>query len=289
MGNSSESDHFYPPMPHAPSTISVLIGCGAAVAIAFVAWRKGSLSGSGAIAAAIGGALSMIAGLPWGIFLVVWFLYASLLSRAGRDAKAARTGEIIAKGGRRDAWQVLANGGVYFVLAAWTVGTALGGVSGGSVDLAVLAAAALVAAGADTTATEVGTWWRGASVSVRTWQQVPAGTSGAVSLMGSLAMVAAAVILAGVAVTAGLIPSPALWVVAAAGVAGAVTDTLLGATLQARRICLRCGKATEQRVHRCGGDTRLAGGLAWMDNDMVNALCTLTAAGIAALLLVVMG
>lgn len=275
-------------MPHAPSPFSVLIGCGAALAIAFAAWRKGSLSGSGAVAAAIGGALSMLAGLPWGVFLVVWFLYASLLSRAGRDAKAARTGEIIAKGGRRDAWQVLANGGVYFALAAWTVGTALGA-PGGPLDPAVLAAAALVAAGADTTATEVGTWWRGASVSVRTWQQVPAGTSGAVSLMGSLAMVVAAVVLAGVAVTAGLISSRALWVVAAAGVVGAVIDTLLGATLQARRICRRCGKATEQRVHRCGGETGLTGGLPWMDNDMVNALCTLAAAGVAALLSVMPG
>lgn len=273
----------FPVSTDVSSTLFLSIGTGTAAAIALLAWRRGLLSGRGALVAAIGGALSMRAGVSWGGFLVLWYLYASLLSRAGQDVKAEHSGDVISKGGRRDAWQVLANGGVYFALAAW-VGSTAATTATGAADPAVLAAAALVAAGADTTATEVGTWWSGTAVSLRTWQHVPAGTSGAVSLSGTLAMVLAALCLATMAVLTDLIPSGACWLVAAAGTVGALLDSVVGATLQARRRCLRCGMATEQQVHRCGGETHPAGGVAWMNNDAVNALCTLTAAGTAMLL-----
>ena len=37
-------------------------------------------------------------------------------------------------------------------------------------------------------------------------------------------------------------------------------------------------------MHSCGERTVEAGGLAWMDNDVVNLLATVTGAGVAALL-----
>jgi uncharacterized membrane protein len=76
-------------------------------------------------------------------------------------------------------------------------------------------------------------------------------------------------------------------VVAIGGAAGAMADSLLGATLQERRWCDACALATERRVHDCGTRTRLAGGLAWMDNDAVNLLATLTGAVVAATLVTV--
>jgi uncharacterized membrane protein len=58
-------------------------------------------------------------------------------------------------------------------------------------------------------------------------------------------------------------------------------DSLVGGTLQGRFHCLRCDQASEWRMHRCGTTTRRIGGIAWLDNDAVNAIATLSAAGLA--------
>ena len=57
---------------------------------------------------------------------------------------------------------------------------------------------------------------------------------------------------------------------AAGGLGGAMTDSLLGATAQARRRCEACDCWTEQTMHDCGTPTRHAAGLARLDNDAVN-------------------
>ncbi|MBY0491382.1 MAG: DUF92 domain-containing protein, partial [Gemmatimonadaceae bacterium] len=143
--------------------LSLLLAASTATIIAVAARRAGALSTTGAVAAMVTGTIAMAAGWPWGAFLVGWFVAASLLSRAGRAAKQARTGDIVEKGDTRDAGQVLANGGVYAAGAAaalihpeWAPWAALAG------------AGALAAAGADTAATEVGTLWGGAPWSLRT-------------------------------------------------------------------------------------------------------------------------
>ena len=148
--------------------------------------------------------------------------------------------------------------------------------------LSVAALAALAASAADTWATEIGTLFGGAPRSLLTLRRVPPGTSGAVSVAGTLAMVAGALFIASAAQAFSLIDD--LAVVAIAGTAGAITDSLLGATLQERRWCDDCDRATERRVHDCGAGTRLAGGRAWMDNDVVNLLATLMGAAVAATL-----
>jgi uncharacterized membrane protein len=70
----------------------------------------------------------------------------------------------------------------------------------------------------------------------------------------------------------------ALAAVTVAGVAGALADTLIGATLQDRRWCDACGLPTERTVHDCGGVTRHVGGLVRIDNDAVNLFATVTGA-----------
>ena len=72
--------------------------------------------------------------------------------------------------------------------------------------------------------------------------------------------------------------------VALGGMAGALTDSILGATLQARRWCEACAKSTERLVHSCGTPTRHAGGVAGFDNDAVNAVCSLVGALVALVL-----
>jgi len=240
-------------------------------------WAR-ALTRSGAVGACLIGGLALSAGFPWGAYLLAWFVIASVMSRVGRVRKAARGGSIVAKSDRRDLGQVLANGGV-FALAAVGAGRV-----SGDLTPALIGAAALAAAGADTMATEVGMLWGRDPWSLRSRQRVPAGTSGAITTIGLLALAGGALLFALVAWTVGLIDRQAIVVVATAAVIGAMVDTALGAFGQLRRWCPACAVETEQPVHRCGSATHRHSGLGWLDNDVVNAACTLSAAAVVWLL-----
>lgn len=248
-----------------------------AAGIALLARRARSLSTSGAVAATIVGAACVAAGWRWGILLIVYFVASSLLSRLGGEAKARRTSGVIAKGGERDATQVLANGGVYTVAAVTSL------LDPGALTSAI-GLGALAAATADTWGTEIGTLAGGTPRVVTTWRPAPAGTSGAVSAAGTLATFAGALFIGGAALLLGWRGVPVAAGVAG-GIMGATADTLLGATLQARRWCDACAVPTERTVHTCGATTRPAGGIAWLDNDRVNLAAVATGAITGALVL----
>ena len=248
-------------------TQTLTLGLALASAIAFVAWRGRALSASGAIAAAVVGALAMTAGWRWGVLLIAYFVSSSILSRFRMAEKDARTRGRVDKGGARDAAQVLANGGLFGLVA-------LGHSQSPDPLWQSLAAGALGASAADTWATEIGTLARETPRSILDWKPVDVGTSGGVTPQGLLAGLAGALFVA--AVVAALrwpIASAAAAVVG--GMMGCLLDSIAGASLQARRWCTRCAAITEQRVHRCGSTTAVTGGIVWLDNDGVNALCTI--------------
>jgi len=259
-------------MPQA-NTLPFLAAMLAASAVAGVAWRAKSLTGSGAFAAAGVGTMALVAGIPWGALLIGWFVLTAAASRAGRAQKAARTAGIVAKPAARDAWQVLANGGVFALGAAVAVAA-----PAWAPTAALAAAGALTAAGADTLATEFGTWWGGTPWSLRNARRVPPGTSGAMSTVGTMAMIVGAVLLGAAAAALGLVPGSAVPVLALAGITGAFTDTVIGAAAQERRWCALCAMDTEQSVHACGKPTVRVGGWGRLDNDVVNLVGSLTGA-----------
>jgi len=84
-----------------------------AVVIAIAARRARSLTTSGAVAAAIVGAVAIGAGWSWGLLLISFFASSSALSRLGSRRKAELVGSVSQKGGERDAMQVLSNGGLF--------------------------------------------------------------------------------------------------------------------------------------------------------------------------------
>ncbi|HET6260951.1 MAG TPA: DUF92 domain-containing protein, partial [Chloroflexia bacterium] len=197
------------------------------------------------------------------------------------------------KGGRRDAAQVFANGGVAALLAF------LSYFAGGEMRFLLFAAFAgtLAAATADTWATEIGVLSSSPPRLLTTGRVVDAGTSGAVTWMGSMASAGGALSMAlGAALFTGLglldqAPLtmaagtlPLLAAVFVGGITGALADSFVGATVQAGYRCPLCDKPTESRVHRCGTSTRLVRGLAWVNNDLVNASATVTGAAVAGLL-----
>lgn len=254
-----------------------LAGVLLAAAVSLTARRFGALTWSGAIAATIAGTLAVLGGWDWATLLIAYFVSASALSRLGRSAKERRTSSVVAKPGPRDAWQVAANGGV-FALAA--LGTRIHP----DARWLALGAGSLAASAADTWATEIGTLCGGVPRSILRWRSVPVGTSGGVSAIGSLAGIAGSGFIAALVLGFGWITSIAP-AVAAGGVAGGIADSVLGATVQARRWCDVCNRRTERAVHDCGSVTRRVGGIAWIDNDMVNFLSALIGATVSALLI----
>ncbi len=237
----------------------------AAGAVAALAWRAGMLAPSGAIAAAGVGMVTLGAGgWPAGVVLIAFFLPSSAISRIWPGPPFT----LDSKGDRRDARQVLANGG------APALALLLGG------PAAFLAfAAGLAAAAADTWATGIGAHSAAPPRHILTGQPVPPGTSGGVSLLGT----------AGAGVGAALVGASAVPLVGGAGalvsfgigMAGMLLDSFLGAGVQGRFRCAQCDQESERRRHRCGNPTRHMGGWSMLGNDGVNALVTLaaTAAG----------
>jgi uncharacterized protein (TIGR00297 family) len=236
-------------------------------AIALAAWRAGSLSRSGAVAALFIGTLGVAAGWDWGALLILYFVSSSLLSRMGAAVKAQRSGSIVEKGGSRDATQVLANGAVFAIAASLQLAHP-------SVLWLAAGAGALAASAADTWGTEIGMLSKSPPRMITTWRVVPTGTSGGVSALGIAAIVAGALF---IALTAWLLHRNArvAFAVLLGGLAGALVDSFGGALWQSRRICTECGSATERVVHDCGARTERAGGFGWLDNDGINAACTL--------------
>lgn len=255
-------------------TIHLVAGFVLALAVAAMAYRARALDTSGAVAAIVTGTLAVAAGWSWALVLIGYFVSASLWSRYRAAEKEVLAGERAEKHGARDALQVVANGGVFAALA-------LGQALRPDGWWHVLAAGALAASAADTWATEIGVLAPAQPRSMVTWKPVPVGTSGGVTMRGSLAGVAGALFVA-LAVWQARWPHAASVAALAGGVAGCWLDSLLGATLQSRRWCASCRAATEQRIHRCGTATVHTGGFRWLDNDGVNALATLGGAMVGA-------
>jgi uncharacterized protein (TIGR00297 family) len=252
-----------------------LVGLVLAAALALAAHRARALSASGGWAALAVGTVATAAGWPWAAVLLAFFVSSSLLSRWRRAAKERATGAVVDKGGTRDAWQVVANGGV-FALAA------LGAVVVPSSQWVLAGLGALAGATADTWATEIGTAIGGPPRALLGGARVPPGTSGAVTVAGTLAMVAGAVFLGTAATLAGFDKEMLLPVIVG-GVAGASADTLLGATLQERRWCAPCGMLTERAIHDCGTPTVRRRGWRGIDNDVVNLTSCVAGAAVALL------
>ncbi len=242
-----------------------------AILIAFAAYRAHSLSRSGAVGAAIVGAVIFgIGGWQWAVLLLTFFITSTGLTRAFKTRKRDLN-EKFSKGGQRDIGQVFGNGGLAMLFAGlWYFFP-------GEAWVWAAFAASLAAVNADTWATELGVLNPHPPRMVTNLSKVvEKGTSGGISLMGTLASLAGSGLIGILAVIFSPIPvSPYLGIlIALAGLGGSLFDSLLGATAQAIYHCPACDKETERYpLHTCGTQTTLKRGWPWLDNDWVNFAC----------------
>ena len=268
-----------------------LLGIVLGVIMAVGGYWKRALSQSGALAAAFVGTIVFgVGGWAWGVLLVAFFVASSALSFYNPRRKAEVAAEKFDKGSRRDWAQVIANGGWATLLALmmWQRPTPW---------LFVAFVGTMATVTADTWATELGTLSRTPPRLITTGREVPPGTNGAVSALGTMAALVGglfigtlAYLLAQWGAISPLTLNP-LWlpsIAAVSGLAGAFTDSLLGATVQHIYHCPRCDSETERTMHHCGTATHPLRGWRWMDNDMVNFLSSVVGSLVAACLAVLL-
>lgn len=213
-----------------------------------------------------------LGGWTWTAPIMTFFITSSILSKLGRSRKR-KFDLVFEKSSTRDAGQVIANGGLaggiiilafYYPHHNWYL-----------IFLGVLAAVTN-----DTWATEIGVLFKTQPRSILNFKKVETGTSGGITLPGTLggAMGALSIAVSGYAVNQDLFLKSSLemnffWIILA-GVAGGFVDSILGATIQSQYLCVNCGKLTERKLH-CERNTTLIRGWEFFHNDRVNLVCGL--------------
>ncbi len=177
--------------------------------------------------------------------LAVLFLMTWVATRLGYRRKLALG--LAERREGRNAWQILAN------LAVAALGSFVFGATGNRVWLVAMVAA-LAEAATDTVASEIGQYRRPDARLITTWERVPTGTDGGITIPGSIAGSAAGLVVAAVATAGGMLPQAQLWIPVTAGFAGMLIDSILGATLQRR---------------------------GWISNQVVNFFATMAAGALA--------
>jgi len=258
--------------------IGIHLGIIVASWIAYWGYRRRFLTGSGAaIAWVLGGCVW--AGGRWSLAvpLLFFFVVSSKVTRWAEERRGQMPTSAARAMGARNGRQVGANGAVAAVCAIaalllgenrWLYG----------------ALCALAAMTGDTWSSEIGRALVPRPLDLRTFRRVDAGVSGAVSLVGSLAGLVGTVLTTSLGIL--LLPGagrPArycflvinLWAFAAMWV-----DSILGAFVQMRFRCQRCGVLIDNRIH-CGEPTHRIAGISRVDNNLVNFLTTIFAALVA--------
>jgi uncharacterized protein (TIGR00297 family) len=205
---------------------------------------------SGAIAGALVCFLTYLTVGPYAVgALAIVFALAWISTRFGYQKKR-KLGTAEARTGRR-ASQVLANLGLATAFAG------LYGADHGKNIFLLAMAAALSEAAADTVSSEFGQAASNKARLITTWQTVPPGTNGGVSVPGTLAGVAAAAMVSLFCASVRLLDWKWAAFSALAAFVGMIADSFLGALFEQRRL---------------------------INNDAVNFLGTLFAAGAVFLL-----
>lgn len=234
--------------------------------ISFISYKLKFLSLNGSVATFLLAVIIFgVGGWKWTVPILTFFILSSLISKIGKERKK-KFDLIFEKTSTRDIFQVFANGGVAGIIAI-----IYHFYPNEIFYYAYLAS--ISAATFDTWATEIGTLLFSKPRLITTLKPVEPGTSGGVSLKGTIGGVVGSILIflsASFWIEWGLLK---FLIVVLSGLVGSFVDSFLGATIQAQYKCNVCSKTTEKNFH-CDGVTDLIRGKRWINNDFVNFVCT---------------
>ncbi|WP_377888491.1 DUF92 domain-containing protein [Alkalihalobacillus sp. R86527] len=237
------------------------------LATGLVGLAMGALNKKGTLASIMVGT-AVAYGFGWkGLILLGVFFVTSTVWSKYKSGRKNAIKQIVVKGAARDEYQVLANGG-----AAAFAGIMMG--ISHSIFWLAFFVAALATSNADTWASELGVLSKKNPFHVLKLKIVPPGTSGAVSMLGFLASIIAASLIAGVGYPIYGFSLELFIVSTAAGILGCIIDTIIGASIQEEFYCKYCSMKTEHLEH-CGHRTIKSRGIAGINNDVVNLISSI--------------
>jgi uncharacterized protein (TIGR00297 family) len=217
---------------------------------AIAAWAIGGVSISGAAAGTLVGVLVLAcAGWPAWWLLGLTFLVTTIATKLGASRKRAM-GIAEPKRGRRGAGGIVANTAVAAIAALLIAADPTASTP------RMMLAAALITAGSDSVASEIGKAWGRTTRVIWTGRRVPPGTDGAVSMTGTMAGVLSSFALSSAAAALTLVDVRAVAIVAFASVIASLLESVVAVTFERR---------------------------GWLDNDGVNFVAT----GLGAVLAVI--
>ena len=247
------------------------------IEVGLVRWHW--LTVSGAIAA---GFLAFVVLFlaKWSIFPLVIFLV--LGSLAGKIRANAKDGGDAKQGMARDHWQVLANGGIFMLLAmlaflneAGWLDSFLGihtEVLRFSETCHLLALISLSVSCADTLSSDFGRVWGGSPRNIITGKRMIKGVSGGVTGAGFvgafLGAVSIAIFVFWTELSSLGSSVSAFWLVAVFGFIGSILDSVVGVLFQAKYL----DEMGTQVDSSESGRWSMAAGYRWVTNDVVNAV-----------------
>ena len=248
-----------------------LIGAGLSFFIAYIAYKRASLTDTGLFAAVFFATLIYVSGgfLLWSL-LMVFFISSSLLTK--RNKKIRKIHE--EKQGRNHI-QVIANAGVTTFFAVIYFLT--------QQEVFLLAAVTSIAASnADTWASEIGTLAKGNTFHILTFKKMQKGLSGGITWLGTAASALGALLIAvlfmiGMSITSTISLSTLIiygLIISFGGFLGSIIDSLFGALFQAKYQEKDTGNIYEKKTLN-KQTLILVSGFAIITNDMVNFLSTL--------------
>lgn len=226
-----EQQAFWSNYPYLRQRIILAVAVNLAFALLTLALRWADLSGA-SMGFVLGVAIYLGYGYKSFLVLLAFILLGSVATRIGYAKKATR-GVAEHRGGARSWREAFANclaPAFFSILAITTFPQA-------AFLLALLAS--LAEAAGDTVSSEIGQWLSGRTYLISTFEPVPIGEDGGVSLAGSAAGITASALVVGLGFGLKMCGPHALagaGIALAAAVTGNLFDSVLGATLERKRL-----------------------------------------------------
>lgn len=244
-----------------------LIGFVLSLLVASVAFYKKSLSLSGYIAALIVGTLIYGFG-TYIIFslLMAFFIFSSIITKIKASKEERKKG--------RNYLQVIINSAVALIFSFIYY------ISKNHLFL-MIAAIGLAAANSDTWASEVGKLGKGKIISIINFKPIQKGESGGISVLGTVFAVLGSLLISvlyfllyNLYFKTSINPFTTISIITIAGFLGCIIDSVLGVLLQAKYLDIATGKIVESI--RGIKTFKLVSGVAFINNDMVNLISTVS-------------